>query len=331
MRTWVLVAIAAVLLLALGVSGHANPAMIARGWLCAFVLVTMIPIGSLALLLACGISGGRWCHDMAAALIPAARLMPWFVVAFVPIIVFRAAIYDWSALKLPTDVRDLYLNPIFFDVRTILAFCFWTMLVWTKAWRSELWSGLALAGHLVVMTFIPADWILTIAPGSISAAFGLGFGIEQIFAALGFTAVLAPQGADIRANTDLSGLIVATLLGTIYFLFVEYIITWYGNIPDKVHWYTVRADGGWAVVAFVAFVVGAAIPFLAILNPTVRHNPRPLRVVGAFVLIGVSLHILWMIVPVFGAITAIPAVLAAVLMATLLALDCRPPLLLERN
>ena len=31
-----------------------------RGWLCAFVLVSMVPIGALALLLVHGISGGRW-------------------------------------------------------------------------------------------------------------------------------------------------------------------------------------------------------------------------------------------------------------------------------
>jgi hypothetical protein len=327
MKTWTLYGASALLLIALAASGYANPPAIARGWLCAFVLTAMIPIGSLTLLLVHGISGGRWCRDLAPTLVGTARLVPWLLVAFLPIIVFRSTIYDWSAMKLPEDVRHIYLNPAFFDARTVAALAIWTTLVWTKAWRSELWSALGLAAHLVIMTFIPADWILTIAPGSTSAGFGLGFGIEQIFAALAFAAFLMTQGGDERANTDLAGLIVSSLLGTMYFLYMQYIITWYGNIPDRVHWYVVRANDGWAKIAFISFALGAAIPFLAILNPTVRHEPRPLRIVGASVLVGIALHVVWMIMPVFGAGTVVQAVLATAALAALLtSVSCTPRL-----
>ena len=46
----------------------------AHGWLCAFVLVAMVPIGSLALLLVHGVTGGHWGRDLAPVLIPAAPL-----------------------------------------------------------------------------------------------------------------------------------------------------------------------------------------------------------------------------------------------------------------
>src|SRR5262249_21362400 len=70
--------------------------------------------------------------------------------------------------------------------------------------------------------------------------------------------------------------------------------------PDKVHWFTVRAHGIWPPIAFLAFLIGAALPFLAILNPAVRRSPRALRVVGGFVLLGTLLHVIWLVAPVFG-------------------------------
>ncbi|HEX3809536.1 MAG TPA: hypothetical protein VHW02_07515 [Rhizomicrobium sp.] len=310
-RRVIISSIAAVALAILFVlSAFADVTAAARAWLCAFVLVSMVPIGSLALLLVHGITGGRWGRDLAPVLAPAARGIPLLFMAFLPIIVLRPLIYNWHALALPHDVLDFYLNPLFFDARTLSALAIWSVLAWTAAWRNQFFAALGLIAHLIVMTFIPADWLLTIQPGSTNAGFGLGFGIEQIFAALAFAALLAPSGREPRANRDLAGLLVTALLGTVYFLYMQFIITWYGNIPAKVHWYVLRAGDGWALMALAAFLIGGALPFLSILNPYVRRNSDALRVVGAFVLAGVALHIAWMTIPAFGSAAIAPEVLA---------------------
>jgi hypothetical protein len=299
----------------------------ARGWLCAFVLVSMVPIGSLALLMVHGISGGRWGHDLAPMLIPAARCIPLLLVAFLPVLLFRADIYRWDELELPADVRYYYLNPAFFDARTLIALAVWSGLAWAGIWRRSLFAGLGLVVHLVLMTFIPADWVLTLRPGSTSAGFGLGFGIEQIGAALALAAALAVQGTEPRACSDLAGMIVSAILGTMYFIYMQFVVTWYGNIPDKVHWYVTRSGEGWSLLALAAFIIGAALPFLAILHPAVRREPRLLRVVGILVLCGVALHIAWLTAPAFGAVSQAPALLAALAMAFLLAAAARAPAL----
>lgn len=287
----------------------------ARGWLCAFVLVSMVPIGSLALLLVWGISGGRWGDDLAPVLVPAARCIPLLLVAVLPVLIFRPAIFQWQALDLPQGVRDHYLNPAFFDARTLVALAAWSALAWFGAWRRPLFAALGLVAHLVLTTFIPADWILTLSPGSTSAGFGLGFGIEQIGAALAAAAILAPRERVARANNDLAGLIVTVLLGTIYFIYMQFIVTWYGNIPAKVHWYVARLGDGWRLLAFTAFLLGAAVPFLAILNPIVRRETLLLRLVGIFVLAGVALHVAWLTAPAFGPEALAPGALAAVAMS----------------
>lgn len=314
MRRWLILLLAIVAAIALALSTWDDAATAARAWLAAFVLVSMIPIGSLGLLLVQGISGGRWGSDFAPALVPAARAIPLLFLVFLPVILLRPLIYDWNALQVPHQVRALYLNPLFFNVRTLIGLAIWSVLAWTGAWRNQLWAALGLIAHLILMTFLPADWVLTIRPGSVSAGFGLGFGIEQMFAALGFVAVLAPQAAG-RPNRDLAGIMVTTLLGTVYFLYMEFLIPWYGNVPDKVHWFVVRAGDGWWQVELAAFLIGAALPFLAILNTYVRREPSAMRVVGFLVLVGVALHIGWMTLPAFGAITIVPAIFAALLMA----------------
>lgn len=331
MKRWlpILIAVAAAVILILLAFGDGM--IVARAWLCAFVLISMIPIGSLALLLVNGISGGRWGADFAPVLVPAARIIPLLFVAFLPIMVFHASIYQWNALPLPYDVRHIYLSPLFFDARTLIGLLVWSVLAWTNAWRSQLWSALGLVAHLIIVTFVPADWVLTLPPGSVSAGFGLGFGIEQMFAALAFTAILMPQAPG-RANRDLAGIMVTTLLGAVYFFYMAFIITWYGNIPAKVHWYAVRAADGWAFEMLAAFILGAALPFLAILNPAVRREPSLLRIVGVLVLAGIALHIVWMIAPVFGIVVIVPAVLAALAIAfSLWAASTNVPLLRGSN
>ena len=314
MKPWHLPLLALLAAIALALSSWGDAATAARAWLCAFVLVSTVPIGSLALLLVQGISGGRWGSDLAPALVPAARAIPLLFLVFLPVIVFRPLIYDWSALKLPHNVLAYYLNPFFFDARTLIGLAVWSLLAWTGAWRNQLFAALGLVAHFIVMTFLPADWVRTIVPGSASAGFGMGFGIEQMFAALGFAAVLAPQAAG-RPTRDLAGILVTTLLGTVYFLYMAFLITWYGNVPEKVHWYVARAANGWPLVMLASFLIGAAAPFLAVLSPYVRREPAALRIVGLLVLSGVALHVGWMVLPVYGGVAIAPSIFAILLIA----------------
>jgi hypothetical protein len=300
------------------------PAAAARGWLSAFVLVSTVPIGSLALLLVHGITGGRWGEDLKPALVPAARCIPLLLIAFAPILLFRSTIYDWREIGVPDDVRALYLSPAFFDLRAVAALAIWSALAWLNPWRRELLAAIALVVHLVLLSFIPADWVLTLKPQGISAGFGFGFGCEQIFAALGYAAWLARQGSEPRASRDLVGILVTALLASMYFIYMQFLIVWYGNVPAKVHWYTARAGDGWSAVALVAFLLGVVIPFGAILNRDVRQSPAALRPVGACVLGGIALHVAWMTLPAFGAPVAVPMVLAALALTAALTAAAAP-------
>jgi hypothetical protein len=301
-------AISALLLLALATI---DPTSFAQGYLAGFVLLSMVPIGSLILLLMGGLTGGDWTTQLGPVLQRAARCLPLLLVAFIPIILLRPLIYSWPHDGAPGDVVRLYLNPLFFAARTLIGLLVLSLLSSRAAWRRQASAGVGLVAVAVILSILPVDWVLTLPPRATSAAFGLGFGIEQILAALGFCAVLAPQAGQRRANTDLAGLIVSAILGTVYFDFMQFLITWYGNIPDKVHWYASRTAGPWPEVDFAAFALGAAIPLLGILAPRIRGNPGALRIVGFMVLAGIVLHIAWWVLPAMTPWAWAPAMLSA--------------------
>ncbi len=306
------------------------PHLMAPAWLSAFVLVSMIPIGSLTLLIVGGITGGRWASDLGPVLEPAARAAPLLFLAILPVLVFRGRLSGWGLMGAAPDVAKIYLDPLVFDLRSVAAIAIWSYLAWSQTWRSALGAGLGLVAQLVLSSLIPPDWVLTLAPGSTSTGFGLGFGIEQMFAALAFAAILAPQARG-RANRDLAGLMVTTLLGAVYFIYVQFLISWYGNIPEKVAWYAARLAPIWQVMAFAAFVFAAALPFLAILHPAVRREPFLMRIVGILALSGIALHIGWLTAPSSGAPILLPALALVLAMAAFLFAPLSRLILLRRR
>ncbi len=317
---------AILVILALVLPGKA----VARGWLYAFASISVVPLGSLGLLLVYGITGGRWGREFAPVLVPAARAVVLLIPLFVPILILRGAIYPWPDQGVPPDVARLYANGPLFAVRSLVGLAIWTFLAWSGAWRWPLTAGIGLALHLIILTFLPADWILSIQAHASSASFGMGFGVEQLLAALGFVALLAPQSGSEQASTDLAGIIIAGVLGTVYFGYTQFVVTWYGNVPEKIAWFVTRAEANWPLIVGLAFLSGAALPFLACLVPRIRHSRNRLRLVGLLVVMGVALHIVWLLIPTLG-LAALWLGLPAVILLTAATLGLAPLLLITSN
>ncbi|ACA20107.1 conserved hypothetical protein [Methylobacterium sp. 4-46] len=278
-------------------------AQAARGWLAAYAAWSGIPIGSLALLLIHGLTGGRWGEALAPVLRPAASLTPLAALAFLPIALGLAAIYPWAAdpAQAPPQVAPLYLHPTFFLARSVLALVIWSVigLVVAAGRGGGLFAAVALLLHAVLISVIAVDWVLSVEPGFTSSAFAAGFAIEQMLSALAFAALLAPPDLAGRDASDLAGLLLATLTGTVYIALMSFIVAWYGDLPDKAAWYLRRGQHGlvWLIVAAVA--AGAVLPFGLLLNGHLRRSRAALRLVGGLVLLGIGLHRLWLVAPAY--------------------------------
>jgi hypothetical protein len=293
-----------------------------RGLLIAFVWAVWFPFGALILIVIHRLTGGAWGFDLAPVLEPAAKAILPVALLGIPITVFSQLIYRWaSSPEVPDFVAAYYLNGPFFAARTFAALAFWSLLAWLPSLRASLrGAALSLIGLMLATNIVPVDWVVSAEPGFYSSAFGFAFAIEAILAALGLCAFVAIQGESPRACRDLAGLIVAALLGTVYFDYMQFIIIWYGDLPEKAVWYIARGSLPWAPVGAAAFLCGAALPFLLLLHKQARESASALRLAGAGILAGITLHAIWLLAPSFTGNVLPPALSSMTMAASLFAI-----------
>lgn len=291
-----------------------EPVVLLRGWLAGFVWASMIPVGALTLLLVNRITGGGWAITLAPVLESAARTMAGVALMAIPVLIFSAALYQWPSSPLtPKSLTGAYMTAPLFALRTVIAFGIWTLLAWLPGLRaSSLSGGVGLLALAVLTNIIPVDWVVSAEPGFYSSDFGFGFGVEQVLAALALCAVTGVVRDNERQCRDLAGMMIAAILGTVYMYYMEFAVIWYGNLPGKVDWFNHRGDAPWAEIGGAAFIIGALLPFIFLLNDRIRASAGSLQAIGAAILFGELLHMVFLIVPSFGMAALLPACLAIV-------------------
>jgi hypothetical protein len=112
----------------------------------------------------------------------------------------------------------------------------------------------------------------------------------------------APRHPDV-VRDDYAGGLVGGVIATGYFVFMSYMVVWYGDIPETASWYLPRTPFAWSwmpAAAAMLSVTGVAA--------VVGLNQR--RLAARLCLAGLWLYLLWWIAPSFGAGAIVPAVLA---------------------
>jgi hypothetical protein len=303
-------------LAALAIGLAASPKSVVQGWLIAFVFAGGIPIGSLVLLLIHRLTGGRWGIALAPVLMPAVSMVPLVALVFLPLAFGLAAPYRWAAdtSTLRPTVAHVYLNQPAFLLRSAVALIGWSVLAVAVVRErcTMLMAGLGLVFHVIVISLVAVDWILSIDSRFSSSAFAATIAIQQLLSALALAAIAGPEMRQSGATADLASLMMATLLGTVYLALISFIVIWYGNLPDKTAWYLVRGSDGWQWLIAAAVVIGALLPLGLLLKQSVRQSRSALRMIGCLILLGIFLHVAWLIAPAFGRGIIIVALIALV-------------------
>jgi hypothetical protein len=289
-----------------------------RSWLVAFAIWSGVPIGSMLLLLIHRLTGGDWGRASATILRPAAALMPIVAVGFLPILCGLPHVYPWAAqpATIPADVARWYLNGPSFSIRSLIALGGWSLLgiVFATGTPSRLFAALGLAFFGLSISMVGIDWYLSLQPRYTSSAFAAMIAVQHLLAALAFLAVVAPPMIEGKVAGDLGALLIAALLGTVYLAYMQYVVAWYGDLPDKAAWYLARSGPVWRVTITLAFAVGAAVPFLMLLIGRIRHSRHGLRAAGVLILGGIGLHLTWLLLPAFS-VQFGPAAVACIVLA----------------
>lgn len=159
-------------------------------------------------------------------------------------------------------------------------------------------AGLVLVLHPVMASIAALDWVMSLAPGLGSSAFGLlSIAGQVVTAGCAGLFVLALRSGGRRLPTP-PGLLLACLLGGWAFLhFAQYLVVWSANLPAEIVWYQQRSSGLGG--PFIWAAAAAALLGLVLLPSRLSRVPVLAASVAAMLLLGHLLETLWFVTPPF--------------------------------
>ena len=287
-------------------------------WLFAFIYFFTILMGSLFWILLHHSTDSGWGIVVRRQMENLAALVPWMLLFFIPIVIFRNDLWNWiSAIKQPQmdpDLKaklsyfDLHFGPIqFFWVRAALIFAFFigAALYFKNTSVKQDQSGdprlsrqmrgvsfVALLFFGASLTLVAFDWLAALDYRWASTMWGVYIfaGSAGASMALIILIVFGLQNAGYLSFVNEEHYhIMGKLLFTFsifwgYIGFSQYMLIWYGNIPEETEWFLHRNVESWNTLS-TAMVVGRFfIPFLYLLFQYTKRNAKFLAAISIWVL-----------------------------------------------
>jgi hypothetical protein len=174
--------------------------------------------------------------------------------------------------------------------------------------RARRFAPAFMAIFAFVVTVLAFDWISGLTPEWYSDIFGVYLFAGGFLAGLAATALalvhLQGQGrleaVNLHHRYNLGGFLFAFTVFWSYIGFAQYMLMWYGNLPDEILWYRDRLEHGWHGVTVALAIVHFVVPFFALVNREAKSDPRRLRWVASLMLGAHALDLYWLVFPVLG-------------------------------
>jgi hypothetical protein len=224
--------------------------------------------------------------------------------------------------------RALYFEfPLVF-IRTVVALAFFNAFAWILR-RTSLqqdrypernlvlhdrlnrYSILYLPLFAIVFTWTAWDSILWIDPGWFSTIFAIyvfsGLFVQGIAAITLLTVSLRERGflgnvAGPGQFHDLGKMLFAFSTFWAYIWTCQYLLIWYGNIPQEVTYYLRRTSGPWLALFLLNLIVNWVVPFVVLLSAPAKRNPQVLKWISIVLLAGHWLDVYILFLPGLSAV-----------------------------
>lgn len=314
--------------------GFADVREASHGYLFAFAFWLSLCLGALVMLSAFHAARARWPTVLRRPLEVMAACCPLFILLFLPVVLSMRHLFPWvepspalgeHALHLLEHKRS-YLNLTGFLLRAVLYFGVWCAVAlllyrWSvrqdaepesneRAVRITAWQRRLAAGTLPVVvlcvSFACLDWLMSLEPLWQSTVYALYVGCGAVVAALSVVGLLAAQGQGAGQFGALMRPVHFRWLGTLllsfvclwaYCVFSQLLLMWIATLPEEVTWYQARLEGGWRWLAALLALGHFAVPFLLLLQRSIKEQPRRLAAVCAWLLLMRAVDLYWLVLP----------------------------------
>ncbi len=246
-------------------------------------------------------------------------------ILFLPVIAGMDHLFHWLD---PHAVDDEilagklgYLNRTFFILRWVLYFGIWAGLArffYTNSvkqdetgdikltLRMEKFSPLSVILFAFSLTFASFDLLMSINPHWYSTIFGVYYFAGSVLGSFAMFALifhyLHKKGRLLQSVTlehfhDIGKLMFAFTVFWAYIGFSQYMLYWYGNIPEETVWFLHRQTGSWTPVTWFILFGHFVVPFLGLLSRIPKRRSALLRFIALYVLAVHWIDIYWIAMP----------------------------------
>ncbi len=157
------------------------------------------------------------------------------------------------------------------------------------------------------VTFASFDWLMGLNPHWFSTIFGVyvfaGMFASGLAAITLATIYLRAKGhlgkQDVRRDHlyNLGALLFGFSCFWAYIGFSQFMLIWYGHMPEETMYYYARLSGPWGSVTVLLALLRFVLPFLLLMSRRAKMSTQMLIAMSSLVLIGQLVDLYWMIMP----------------------------------
>ena len=257
--------------------------------------------------------------------------IPFAAVFFLVLYFGTHSLYQWShADAVANDPllqhKSLFLNVPFFMVRIVVFFALWIIFIRILRklslrqdmldptnhdgimglfGKSELYSKIFIFILAITFSLAAFDWIMSIDAHWYSTIFALKNLISAFLHGVTVLAlivfILHKKGYFPFLNKyhlhDFSRYIFMLCIMWGYFWFSQFMLIWYGNIPEETVYYYVRWQEGWKVMFYLEIILNWGVPFMLLLPIKTSRNMTAITIVIIFLIIGQYVELFLQVIP----------------------------------
>lgn len=171
--------------------------------------------------------------------------------------------------------------------------------------RMQWWSAPGMIAYALTAALAGTDLLMTMDPSWYSTMFPVYWFAGAVVAAMAALTLalygLQRQGL-IKEVTpehyhDVGKLMFTFVVFWAYIAYSQFMLIWYGNIPEEVTWFQRRVSDGWLGVSVWLIIGHFVIPFLCMLSRYPKRHPGLLAVGAMWVLFVHYVDLMWLVLP----------------------------------
>jgi hypothetical protein len=244
----------------------------------------------------------------------------------IPVLLGLREIYAWAdpafVAEHPLVQRKAaYLNIPFFAIRAVVCFATWILLTnWflRRSVEQDRSGDVELTNRMqrvaapatfifaITLTIAAFDYGMSLEPEWFSTMFGVYFfsgSVVSFFALLPvITFFLQRMGWLSRTVTlehyhDMGKLVFAFIVFWTYIAFSQYMLIWYGNLPEETFWFLRRQTGEWTQLSIFLLAGHWAVPFFGLISRIPKRRKAVLVIASIWVLFMHFVDLYYVVMP----------------------------------